>query len=395
MSVFSPQRIRRVLLAVGIGATVGMLVFLLMSDGLAAPRGGRIGGDFPAFYAAGTLAREGRIDSLYAFDAQHAAQRNLLPDSAGWIHFPYAPPVAIAYIPFTLLDFKTAYVLHTLLMAGCCVTGIRMLARHLPAVREHHLEAAVAVLTFYPMARAIVGGQNTGLSFLCAAGAAAALGSRRDSVAGLWLGAWLFKPQFALPVAAIVVLSGRPRVLRGLAVCGACWYAIGAWAAGIHWPLFWWEQGVLPFAAATLEFDRGNGISLRELSVERGIPWAGWLCSGLLGLFAIAAARRLGNPLMGIAVAVPAATLAAPHALFYDGGLAALPLVVAAGVMPAAMLPHLAVAWFAGAAQAFGAILPLPPLTLLLLYTIWLIVHVACNAPRVSKGMATSSCQPA
>ncbi len=107
------RRFRLYSLAVLLGVTIGFAFFVVTSNGLQTARGGRIGGDFPAFYGAGKLVRSGQVDSLYDASAQRRAQDGLLPGvEDGWIHFAYPPYVAAAYVPFTFLSFKGAYIVH-------------------------------------------------------------------------------------------------------------------------------------------------------------------------------------------------------------------------------------------------------------------------------------------
>src|SRR5205823_271266 len=126
---------------------------------------------------------------------------------------------------------------HVLLMAACVVAALACLRAVLPALRGELLPAAAATLTFYPIFRAVLGGQNTPVSLLCAAGAAMALARGRDLSAGLWMGAWLFKPQLALPVAAVILIRSTDRLgfAAGVAAVGVVYYAIGAAVGGWSW----------------------------------------------------------------------------------------------------------------------------------------------------------------
>jgi hypothetical protein len=69
-------------------------LFVLASGNGSDTASGRVGGDFPAFYSAGTIVAEGNIDNLWDPATQAAAQDQLLGDEDGFIMFPYAPYVA-------------------------------------------------------------------------------------------------------------------------------------------------------------------------------------------------------------------------------------------------------------------------------------------------------------
>lgn len=365
--LLTPRRLRLYPLAALAGITIGFAFFLVTSDGLRTARGGRMGGDFPGFYGAARIIRAGTAQSLYDPAVQRRAQADLLPGAeGGWIHFAYPPFVALAYVPFTFLSFKSAYIVHTLLMVMCCIAALAVLRGPLPNVARHFVPCVAATLTFYPLFRANVGGQNTAISLLCAAGAAAALAGGRPIIAGVWLGAWLFKPQLALPVAALIALR-YPKVIPAIAVSALAWYVLGAAVSGPAWPIWWLREGVFPFAAADLNVDRGNGVSFREVAAELGVPALGWVLILLTGALAVRGALRAGtHPVVFVGMAAAAAVLVSPHALFYDGGLATLGLAAVGDVVGAALLPHLAAAWMLGALQPFREYLPIPPITVIL-----------------------------
>ena len=368
------RRIDFYALVVPLGLIAGFIVLLATSQGLRTIRGGRIGGDLPAFYGA---ARTLRTDPsrLYDWDTQRDAQRDLLPPSShGWIAYAYPPFVAAAYLPLTWLPFKTAYAMHTLVMAAFCVIAMAFMWRSLPALRAYRVLLVAGALGFYPIFRAVLGGQNTAFSLMCAAGAAAALTGGNALTAGLWLGAWLFKPQLALPVAAIVALKSphRMRLLAGVAVFGVIYYLIGAAIGGAAWPIWWWRAGVVPFSAADQIVDQANAIALPELASSFGAPIAGWLAAvAVVGVVVWRMWRGAAPPITAVATAAATAVLIAPHALYYDAGLALLGLIVCAARRPA-WLPGVAVAYLVTWAQPFRAALPIPPLTVAVAVALWL-----------------------
>jgi hypothetical protein len=369
-AVLSARLLRRALLATLAGLVIGFVVLIATSDGLRTIRGGRIGGDLPAFHGAGRIVASGRVRDLYDSDAQRAAEEDLLPASErGWIPFPYPPYVALFYVPLTWLPFKAAYVVHAIVMALCCVFAVALVRPALPALRAEFLPVVAAMLVFYPLFRAVLGGQNTPLSLLCGAAAAAALARGRDLAAGLWVGVWLFKPQLALPVAALLLIraKSRTRFAAGVAAVAAMYFLLGVAMGGWNWIGWWWHDGAVPFAEADLEVDRGNGISFAELAYEFGVTPLKWVAAAATGVFALWTAWRHDDlhPLAVVGVAAGTAALIAPHALYYDGGLAALGLM-AAGALRPALLPWIGFLWLLAWAQPFRSSLPLPPMTVVL-----------------------------
>ena len=90
--ILTARRLRPYPLAVLIGASIGFAIFIGASTGLQSPLGGRVGGDFPAFYGAARLVQRDGTALLYDPAAQRRAQADIMPEhERGWIHFPYPP----------------------------------------------------------------------------------------------------------------------------------------------------------------------------------------------------------------------------------------------------------------------------------------------------------------
>ena len=348
--LLTPKRLRLYPLAVLCGAVIGFIVLVATSNGLETAVGGRVGGDFPAFYGAGRIVRHGLSQALYDPSVQQQMQSDLLEHyPGGWIHFAYPPFVALAYTPFTFLSFKAAYVVHTILMAACCLLALWLLRPTLPPLGSYFAPLFAACLTFYPLFRAVVGGQNSALSLLCAAGAIAALHQRRDFAAGLWIGAWFFKPQFAIP-AALVACRSVWAVL-GVCVGASICFLLSASIMGLGWPIVW-LRAATEFVAVDRLVDAGNGVSLVDLTWEWGIPAVGVPIAAVVALLVLALAFfRNGGTAARIGLASSAAPLISPHALYYDGALALIALVAPGVRWRSGILPWLAAIWILGAAQ--------------------------------------------
>jgi hypothetical protein len=374
-------RLRRFAVALLVGTALGFAFFLASSQGLSTPGGARVGGDFPAFYGAARIVRSGRIAELYDQRVQEESQRDLFPaDVRGRLPFAYPPFVALAYVPLTWLPFKWAYAAVAVLMALCVVVAVRVLCGLLPQLQIWSLPTIAAGIAFYPLFRAILGGQNTPLSLLCAAGAASGIARNRDMVAGLWIGAWFFKPQLALPVAVVLFVraANKARFLAGVALVCGVYYLIGCALAGPAWPVWWLQQGAVPFAVEDILVDRGNAISFPQLGAAVGLTALSWVAAVLAAGFALWLALQKRHPLVVTAVAAATAVLMAPHALYYDGGLAALGLVATAALRPSA-LTAVGATWLLAFLQPLSAFLPVPPMTIVVLLSMWL---VARESPR-------------
>jgi len=299
---------------------------------------GRLGGDLPAFYGAGRIVLDGDIGQLYSHQRQHAAQQDLFPaaEAHSYLYFAYPPFVALPYALLALLPFVLAYAVHVGGMAACLAAATRIVGQSLALpTASRHLVLATAV-TFYPLFRAVSGGQNTALSLLAIVASAALLERRREFLAGLVMGVLWFKPQLAVTFVGLWVIERRPRAVLGALTAAALLYAAGSALAGPAWPAWWWREGVTSFDARDQTVNAANSVGF--LGVAEGVlgtgnPWAltvGVVLATLTGVLLAVMAFRGGPATLWQRTAATSAgcVLLSPHAMYYDAGLAALPLLL-------------------------------------------------------------------
>ena len=312
MTWLTAWRLRAWPSALLVGVAAVFLVQVAAADG-AVTLGGRLGGDLPAFVGAARLLRAG--GDLYEPAAQTAAQADLVP-AGTFCWFAWPPIVAALYVPLSVLPWNVAVLVHTLLTTAAAALGLRWWAR------RHGLPVAIAIpaaLSFYPLLRSLPGGQLTGLLVLYAAGPG-------------WLGgALLLKPQLGV---FPLVATGRWRAL-GWGAGGV--YLGSAAVSGWDWPGVW-----LPAAMA---FTRAAAADPGSVSLwDHPAPFAG------VAVLAACAWRVRADPERRLALALAAAPLLAPHALWYDAGLAVLPLGLVAARGGRRVLPWLGAVWLLGLA---------------------------------------------
>jgi len=317
-----------------LAAITAAFVFVVLTGDGSTTATGRVGGDFPAFYGAGTIVNDGAIDSLYDPATQAAAQVHLLGDETGFIMYPYPPHVAAAYAPLAALPYRLAYVLHTALMVGAFV-GAFWLMRPMIAVVDRWFGATLAaVLTAYPVFVGVTGGQNTAISLLLVAATWRAWHHDRDALAGVALAMLAFRPQYALPLIGLALLDRRRRTVATATLgIGVVWAANAA-LFGFGWFTAWLRQ-VAPLLEADATINATNEIapigSLQALlgtdsavallvggavsvSVACGFAWLWWRRP--VGLTERMAITTCGLMLLG------------PHAIFYDSALVAVAVLV-------------------------------------------------------------------
>ncbi len=164
-------------------------------------------GDFKMFYSAAIALRSGHIEDLYNHDYYVQSQRQLVPslplkDVKVYTHPPYE---LVIFWPLSYLSYK----------AACyCWIGINLL---LAVLCGRLLAGYTAVLGLFPLLVALLEQQDSILALLIVISCWFALRKGRDERAGLLLGLALFRFQFVLPF-ALVLLFWKPRLLKGFAL---------------------------------------------------------------------------------------------------------------------------------------------------------------------------------
>ena len=185
------------------------------------------GRDFLAFYAAGTLARDGRTQDLYDLDTirhleqQTAASAGIdLGEAVGpW----WNPPVyAWAFAPLSALSFNHALVIWTAInLAAACAAAWLLGRIAAPAGGPERALLALLLLSSAPFLQSITHGQNSAISLLIVAAAVTAWRSGANFAAGICVGLLGYKPQLAAALGVVLVLHRGRRAFGGLALAGA------------------------------------------------------------------------------------------------------------------------------------------------------------------------------
>jgi hypothetical protein len=354
---------RAVLAALGAALLLGVLF-----GGGASTASGRLGGDYPAFYGAGRIAVDGDWKHLYEPERQIDAQYDLYPgEEAGqYMYFPYPPFVAAAYAPLALLPYRLSFLAHTLLMTAAVVASVWIAGARFPILREYQAMALALALTFYPMLRAILGGQNSALTLFLIVASWRLATDRHDFAAGLVLALLLFKPQYAVPLMLLYALTGRWRVLLGSLTGAGVLLLVGASVMGIDWLVPWWKQ-VQEFAGLDVSFNGMNNVSFIGFAANLSGSTAVIVFLGFVPALAAVAvlascwlngrSDALGEKM---ALAATGLILISPHTLYYDGSLVLITLVVlAAHTSPS--LRRIAFIWVAASCQVLADVLGWSP----------------------------------
>lgn len=319
---------------------IGLVYLFATAHGTVDSLGRPLGTDFSNVWTAGWMADHGRAPAAWDWPTQHEVQKQIHHDSAipfyGW-HYP--PPFLI--IATLLAQFP--YVVALLLWQGLSLALTLLLVRRImPDDRDALLVALGAPVVLVCLGH----GQN---AFLTASllGGGMLLLDRRPWVAGMLLGALVYKPQFAVLIPVLLLARGNMRAFAsaGLTVTALCLLTLAIWG----WPVWrafldslpltqhiiieagatGWEKIQSPFAAIR---HWGGSIPL-AYGVQAIVTASAVLMAALV-------ARRGSMEVRG-AAALSAALLCTPYVLDYDFVL----LGVAIAFMAADMARRGALRW--------------------------------------------------
>jgi hypothetical protein len=276
--------------------------------------------DFPAFYSAGRLYREGQ--RVYDLQAQCEAQKGLT--TLECFPFPH-PPVLLPVIALTAVDnFGLAYRLYgvfIIFLFSLCLFPLNRLA-------ERDSLKTTALITFLPTWMAVIATQSTPLALLGVLFWVMFLVKGRDFVAGIALSLSLVKPHIAVAL-AVPLLFARRRAFFGFCAGGAALVAYSFLLIG--------AEGFKDFVDIARLMSKGEGYYInqhRMFNVAGALSRSGlntfWAWPAYVAGVAIVSLlwRKAGTglPLLGVGVVV--ATLTAPHLHLHDLSLLIVPMLL-------------------------------------------------------------------
>ena len=226
-------------------------VFLMLPLG----KSGRV--DFRHLYTAGYMVRTGHAADVYNYELYEKFQNEVVGPAQGALPFNHLAYEALFYAPFSLLTYRYAYFAFLLANMLILAAAIRIL-RPLFSPLAHlwtYLPVAI-VVCFLPVAIALIEGQDSLILLALFAAATSKWYSGKDLEAGIFLGMTLFKFQYAIPVALLLFVWRRWRVLMGFTVSGLAVTGISFWLAG--------TAGMVSYAKSILamsaKYSSANGV---------------------------------------------------------------------------------------------------------------------------------------
>jgi len=189
--------------------------------------------DFRQLYAAAYMVRTGHAGELYDIRAQQQFQDVLVNNDERALPFIRPAYQALLFVPLSLLPYRTAYLAFlavNLVLLAMAFWMLRPNMRNLS--RIWRFLPVFVFLVFYPIALALMQGQDSILLLLLLAAALVALEQGQERRAGILIGLGLFKMQIVIPIALLFLLWRRWRFFAGFTLSACLLALISLWVFG-------------------------------------------------------------------------------------------------------------------------------------------------------------------
>ena len=370
MQIITPWRLKWYPVAALLAIVVAFLICMFSGEGVQI-LSGELGGDFPAFYGAGRIVLDGNVDQLYNVEQQLAEQRGLHEISGKYLCFAYPPFVALPYAALAVFPYRIAYVINVLLMLSALIIILKILFKKYDISSQYYLLAFTLALSFFPIFKALFGGQNTLLTLLLLCLYWVYADRKKEIQAGVFLGLMLFKPQFALPLIGLMLLSKRWVVVLSSLLTGLLLYLLCIYMLGTGW-LFEWFEFALWFSKIDAEVNSINAVSWLGFSETLFGPentnvrfwglFASVAHSLLLSFYWI---KRYGSE-SGIINLMPITCLSLilipSHTMYYDSGIMLIAVFSLAVFFEKYRLQIITIVWLCGFTQILAPYLGFSPI---------------------------------
>jgi len=239
--------------------------------------------DFTSLYTGGKCILQGHGRQLYDLETQFTIQREFASEVKqryNPLPFNHPPFEALLFAPLARLPYVAAYLVWALCNLFLILGFWLLLGARLPALQAFVPGLPLlAIFAFFPVAMALLQGQDSILLLFLYGLAFSALATGRPFVAGLCLGLALFKFQLVLPFVLVLVLRRQWKAVAGFTA--SAFVLLWISAAVVGW------NGLMAYPGFLLRLTRSGarvGIDPRDMPNLRG------LISGSLHLAGLPAA---------------------------------------------------------------------------------------------------------
>lgn len=306
-------------LALGIG-------WIAISNGLIDPNGKPLGTDFSSFYAAASLAWEGRAIDAYDSTIHLMRQQSLFGASTPNYAFAYPPIFLLVVTPLAALSYPLALAVWQFATLAAYLAAIGVIirplsARHYADIKRLWLLVALA----FPAVFINFGHGQNGLLSAALLGGAVLTCRNRPVLAGILIGVLAYKPQFALviPVALLAACLWRTIAAATVTVTLLCLAS-----TLIFGPQIWPAYFAISKLAQTVLLEQGAvGFEKLQTVFAAVRLWGGsvslaYIVQTTVSLAVVAAVarswRRTADRDATGALLIVATLIASPHVLDYD-----------------------------------------------------------------------------
>ena len=299
--------------------------------------------DFRQLYVAGYMVRTGHRTQLYDYAAQTYFQNTLVSNDERALPFIRPAYQALMFVPFSLLPYRTAYLGFLLLNLLLLALAFLMLQPRLRGLSRVWPGLPPALfLGFYPIALALMQGQDSILLLALLAAALVSLERNRDLTAGALAGVGLFKFQIVVPIVLLFLLWRRWRFVKGFMfsaiLVGLLSFITSGWAETVVFVHSLLSVGAgLPAVPGEINFPlrinimanlRGLIYGLASLRVPQR-----WLqvTTLLLSSFVVISVRARGRQQPGgdaLVLAITAGVVVSYYLFIHDLSILLIPIVL-------------------------------------------------------------------
>ena len=225
-----PRRVRRFVTLLGI-VTWAVLALNLIRPGALGWNGHIKGEDYAHFYTLGRLVADGRADLLYDTSGQSAYLSTAIPGAPPTFFIPvYGPQVALGFRPLAAIPYVPSLILWSAITIAvfwaCCLATLRAC----PNLAWCRRDVLLLIAASPALWQLVLHGQNSIVAMASLTAGGMLLQRRSDLAAGAALGILFYKPQLALAVGAVLLVTGRWKAILGMAATTIAQVAI-AWMA--------------------------------------------------------------------------------------------------------------------------------------------------------------------
>lgn len=292
--------------------------------------------DFLQFYTYGSLVRTGDTSALYEPEAHARVARAVVNPqlTLDLAHPNYSPVVAWLFAPLSHLPYLTAMSVWAMISIAIYAGAMMLLSGATGRVRHDPFTVALVAVASPALFTTLRYGQLSALSLAAWAICARLVWAGRPLLAGVALGALIYKPNLVIGAALALAIARQWRMLLGV-IGGACLEsALGMLLAGPD--TYWRYLEVLSTIArqpTLVQLHPAESHSLAGMLRMWSAPPTATMLATLVGLVAAPWAGGLVWRLTEdyrprLAALSLCAIVASPHLLTYDLLLLAVPIVL-------------------------------------------------------------------